>query len=136
MGFLNKAATKTKTSLSTSSNKISESREVSKIESQIKDEKNKVKANYELIGKEYYRSTTDKDPSHKKLIEEYVDQINESRRLIEEYERQIEEVRAAAKEEREAMRAEADAKIREKEAEEEAARAEKAKQKKEEDDLF
>lgn len=136
MGFLDKTINKTKASMSTSSNKLNESREVSKIESQIKEERNKVKENYELIGKEYYRFTVDGDESHKKNFDTYVEQINESRKLIEEYEKQIEEVRAAAKEERENIKAQADARHREIEAEEEAARAEKQQQKKEQDDLF
>jgi len=135
MGFLEKTINKTKATMSTSSNKLSETREISKIESQIKEEKNKVKSNYEMIGKEYYRFTVDGDESHKKNFDAYVDEINQSRKLIEEYEKQIEDIRSTAKEERENIKAMADARDREIESEDEAAKAEKQKQKKE-DDLF
>ncbi len=136
MGFLDKTINRTKSSFGTTSNKVSESREVSKIESQIKEERNKVKSSYETIGKEYYRYTVDGDESHKENFDKLIAGINESRRLIEEYEQQIEDIRAAAKEERENIRAQEEARRKEIEAEEEAARAEKERQKKENDDLF
>ena len=136
MGFLDRATSKMKTSVSTTSNKVSENREVGKIESQIKEERNKVKGAYEAIGKEYYRYATDNDESHKAAMDSLVKDINESRKLIEEYEAQIDEIRANAKSERDSIRAEADAKLREKAEAEQQAKAEKLKAERESDDLF
>ena len=136
MGFLDSAKNKAKSTFSTTSNKYDERKEVGKIESQIKEERNKVKSLYETIGKEYYRYTFDGDESHKANFDSMIAQINESRKLIEEYEAQIEEVRAKAKEERENIKAEHDARAREIEEADAQARAEKEAARKENDDLF
>ncbi len=136
MGFLNKTINKTKASFSTTSSKVSENREISKIESQIKAEGTTVTEIYTTIGKEYYRYTVDGDESHKANFNSLVDEVNESRHLIEEYEAQIEEVRARAKEERDSIKAEAEARQKEIEEAEAQSRAEKEREKKENDDLF
>jgi len=132
MGFLDK----TKATFSSTSSKVNESSEVRKLESQIKDERAKVKDNYELIGKEYYRYTVDNDEAHMEEIRKLVDRVNDSRKLIEEYEQEIENVRQKGKEDRESMRAEVEAKQKEVEDEKEAKRQEKKREEKENDDLF
>lgn len=134
MGFFDKTVSKTKTAFGSTSSKMSENSEVRKVESQINAEKNKVKSNYELIGKEYYRYTVDNDESHMDEIKSLVAQVNESRDLIEQLEAQIEEIRQNAKQEREDMKAAAEARQKEIEEQEEAKRQEKKKQDK--DDLF
>ena len=132
MGFLDK----TKATFSSTSSKVNESSEVRKLESQIKDERAKVKDNYELIGKEYYRYTVDNDEAHMEELRKLVDRVNDSRKLIEEYEQEIENVRQKGKEDRESMRAEVEAKQKEVEDEKEAKRQEKKREEKENDDLF
>ena len=136
MGLFDKTISKTKTTFGSTSSKVGESNEIRKLESQIKDERNKVKETYEVIGKEYYRYTVDGDGSHEDTINKLVDQINESRKLIDDLEAQIKEVRQKAKEERETMKAEAEARQKEIEEAEEQKRLEKKRQEKENDDLF
>ncbi|MBR2254736.1 MAG: hypothetical protein IJ856_02800 [Candidatus Methanomethylophilaceae archaeon] len=136
MGFLDKAINKTKSSLDSSSSKRTENKEVSKIESQIKEESAKVREKYEMIGKEYYRYTYDGDEAHKANFDKWIEEINESRKLIEECEAQIEEIKANGKAERENIKAEAEARAREIEEADQQAKAEKAKEKRGKDDLF
>ncbi len=136
MGLLDKTINKTKSTFNATTNKLGETKEVSKLESQIKDERNKVKGTYETIGKEYYRWTYDNDEEHKKTIDSLVAQINESRTLIEQYEAEIEEIRQKGKEERYNIKADADAKDKEIDAADEQKRADKQREKKEKDDLF
>ncbi len=136
MGLFDKTINKTKSTISTSGNKMSESKEINKLESQIKTERNKVKEIYEQIGKEYYRYTRDGEESHENTIKSLVAQIDEARTLIEQYEAEIEEVRQKAKEERESIKAAAEARQREIEEAEEQKRLEKERERKEKDDLF
>jgi hypothetical protein len=136
MGFLDNAKNKAKSTFNTTSSKYDESKQVRALESQIKDERNKVRELYETIGKEYYRYTVDGDESHKNNFDSMIADINKSRELIEELEGQIEDVRAKAKEDRENIKAEADARAREIQEADEQARAEKKAAEKEKDDLF
>ena len=136
MGFLDKTITKAKAAAQTTSSKYSESRDVSKIRSQIKAEKDKVRECYETIGKEYYRYTYDGDESHKDCFDELVARVNASRKLIEELEAQLEDTRARGQEERDTIKADHYAKIEEIEASDAEARAAKDQMKKEKDDVF
>ena len=136
MGFLDNAKNKAKSTFNTTSSKYDESKQVRALESQIKDEKTKVRELYESIGKEYYRFTVDGDKAHKNNIKPMIEDVNKSRELIGQLEAQIEEVRTKAKEDRESIKAEADARSKEIEAADEQARADKKAAEKEKDDLF
>ena len=136
MGILDKAINKTKSSINTSSTKVAETKEVSTLEAQMKEEKSKVRDLYEDLGQEYYRFTVDKDDEHKKNMLTLIDKINESRKIIEDCEAQIEDVRDKYKEERENIKAEAEARDKEIDEADEQARAEKEAAKKEKEDLF
>lgn len=118
------------------SSKFNESKDTSKIQSQIKAEKAKVKECYETIGKEYYRFTYDGDESHKDCFDSLVKQINDSRKLIEEWEAQLDEIKSKGAEERENIKADRDAKLEEIEASDAEAKAEKERIRKEKDDTF
>ncbi len=136
MGFLERTIEKTKASTKSMSSKFNESKDTSKIQSQIKAEKAKVKECYETIGKEYYRYTYDGDESHKDCFDSLVKQINDSRKLIEEWEAQLDEIKSKGAEERENIKADRDAKLEEIEASDAEAKAEKERIRKEKDDTF
>ena len=136
MGFLDKTITRAKATAKSTSSKYNESRDASKITSQIKAEKEKVRECYETIGKEYYRFTYDGDASHKDCFGDLVERINVSRKTIEDLEAQLEEIRAKGQEERENIKADSDSKIEEIEANDAEAKALKEQMKKDKDDIF
>jgi hypothetical protein len=136
MGFLDKTIAKAKATAKSTSSKYNESRDASKIKSQIRAEKEKVRECYETIGKEYYRSTYDGDESHKDCFGDLVDRINASRKTIEDLEAQLEEVRAKGQEERDSIKANQDAEIEEIEASDAEAKALKEQMRKDKEDIF
>lgn len=112
MSFMDKAIYKTKSFTQNTQSKASESAATSKLNSQIKDEKKKVKDHFAMIGKEYYRYTGDKDEAHIDEMNRLVDEVNDSRRKIEELEAEIEKVKAEAEAEREESKRIAEERIR------------------------
>ena len=112
MSFMDKAIYKTKSFTQNTQSKASESAATNKLNSQIKDEKKKVKDHFAMIGKEYYRYCGDQDEAHIKEMDRLVDEVNESRKRIEEIEAEIEEVKAKAEAEREESKRIAEERIR------------------------
>ncbi len=136
MGFLDKTITKAKATAKSTASKYNESRDASKIASQIKAEKEQVRECYETIGKEYYRFTYDGDASHKDCFGDLVERINVSRKTIEDLELQLEEIRARGQGERESIKADQDAKLEEIETTDAEAKALKEQMKRDKDDVF
>jgi len=116
MGFLDRASNKVKSVTNQTISKFDESSEVNKINSKIREEKNKVKANYSAIGKDYYRYKRDGDEAYIQDADKLVTEIEESRILIEGYEKEIEDIRARRQEERNSIKADEEARRQEIEA--------------------
>jgi len=112
MSFMDKAIYKTKSFTQNTQSKASESAATNKLNSQIKDEKKKVKDHFAMIGKEYYRYTGDQDKTHLDEMDRLVEEVNDSRKKIEELEAEIEEIKAKAEAEREESKRIAEERIR------------------------